>query len=115
MGQWMAPELWAACRHDDREPAEMWVLGLDGSATGDVTALVAVSVEETPHVELIDYWQPTEGNPVPVLDVEEAIRRACRQRQVVPSSPTRSGGNACCRSWPVRASRCSSTRRRLAG
>lgn len=83
MSPWMPPELWAACRDDDREPAEMWVLGLDGSATGDVTALVAVSVEETPRVEVIDYWQPTEGNPVPVLDVEEAIRSACRQRQVV--------------------------------
>ena len=61
----------------------MWVLGLDGSATGDVTALVAVSVEETPHVEVIDYWQPTDANPVPVLDVEEAVWRACRERQVI--------------------------------
>jgi len=83
MHQWMPPELWIACADPDRERAEMWVLGLDGSATGDVTALVAVSVEETPHVEVIDYWQPTEGNPVPVLDVEEAVRSACRDRQVI--------------------------------
>lgn len=61
----------------------MWVLGLDGSATGDVTALVAVSMEDVPQIEVINYWQPTPGNPVPVLDVEERIREACKERQVV--------------------------------
>jgi phage terminase large subunit-like protein len=61
----------------------MWVLGLDGSATGDVTALVAVSVEDLPHVEVIDYWQPSSEAPVDVLLVEETIRQACRDRQVV--------------------------------
>lgn len=83
MHQWMAPELWAACVDRERERAEMWVLGLDGSATGDVTALVAVSMEDVPHVEVIEWWQPTLGNPVPVLDVEERVREACRERQVV--------------------------------
>jgi phage terminase large subunit-like protein len=32
---------------------------------------------------VIDYWQPTTQDPVPVLDVEEAIRIACKERQVV--------------------------------
>lgn len=84
MHQWMAPELWAACAEPGRAVSArpMWVLGLDGSATGDVTALVAVSVETTPHVEVIEWWQPTLGNPVPVLDVEERIRGACKERQV---------------------------------
>jgi phage terminase large subunit-like protein len=83
---WITPELWAAARAaGDAELGDdtMWVLGLDGSATGDVTALVAVSVAEVPHVEVIDYWQPSERDPVPVLDVEEAIRIACKERQVV--------------------------------
>jgi phage terminase large subunit-like protein len=82
---WITPELWAACAspRTDVDPQAMWVLGLDGSATGDVTALVAVTVEDVPHVEVIDYWQPTTQDPVPVLDVEEAIRIACKERQVV--------------------------------
>lgn len=82
---WITPELWAACVDADRiaDPETMWVLGLDGSATGDVTALVAVSMEDVPHIEVIDYWQPTTSDPVPVLDVEEAIRIACKERQVV--------------------------------
>jgi phage terminase large subunit-like protein len=87
MHQWMAPELWAACVTLEPSTSDrgdlMWVLGLDGSATGDVTALVAVSVEDVPHVEVIDYWQPSTQDPVPVLDVEEAIRIACKERQVV--------------------------------
>jgi phage terminase large subunit-like protein len=85
MHQWMAPELWAACavNHGLHDADRMRVLGLDGSATGDVTALVAVSMEEIPHIEVIDYWQPTTSDPVPVLDVKEAIRIACKERQVV--------------------------------
>jgi phage terminase large subunit-like protein len=84
MHQWMPPELWAACADHDRlvDEGTMWVLGLDGSATGDVTALVAVSVEDLPHVEVVAYWQPTERDPVPVLEVEEAIRVVCKERQV---------------------------------
>jgi len=82
---WIGPELWAACADLDRiiDEGTMWVLGLDGSATGDVTALVAVSVEDVPRVEVIAYWQPTTQDPVPVLDVEEAIRIACKEHQVV--------------------------------
>jgi phage terminase large subunit-like protein len=47
---WITPELWAAAADRDRivDESTMWVLGLDGSATGDVTALVAVSVEDVP-------------------------------------------------------------------
>ncbi|MDP9328025.1 MAG: terminase large subunit [Actinomycetota bacterium] len=82
--QWMARELWEACAAPDRaDAADRWVLGFDGSSVGDATALVAVSVEERPHVEVIQWWQPTAAAAVPVLDVEEAIRRACRDRQVV--------------------------------
>jgi phage terminase large subunit-like protein len=85
MHQWMAPELWAACAARDRDVdvEVQWVLGLDGSATADVTALVAVSVEDRPHIEVIAYWQPDDENPVPILDVEEAVRVACKERQVI--------------------------------
>jgi phage terminase large subunit-like protein len=81
---WISGELWAACATTPVAGDDvMWVLGLDGSATGDVTALVAVSVEDKPHIEVVAYWQPSTEEPVPVLDVEEAIKVACKERQVV--------------------------------
>jgi len=76
--------MWAACaQFSDRSENLSWVLGLDGSSTGDVTALVACSVEDRPRIEVIAYWQPTKDEPVPVLDVEETIRLTCKDRQVV--------------------------------
>jgi phage terminase large subunit-like protein len=44
---------------------------------------VAVSVEDEPLVTVVEFWQPTAAAPVPVLDVEEAIRIACEERKVV--------------------------------
>jgi phage terminase large subunit-like protein len=81
---WIPSTMWEACAEPDRtDTGDRWVLGLDGSATADVTALVAVSVHDRPHIEVVAYWEPSEGTPVPVLDVEEAVRQACRDRQVV--------------------------------
>lgn len=63
------------------------VLGFDGSFSGDCTALVAVSVGETPHVVVVECWErPDDADDtwrVPILDVEQAIREACRRWQVV--------------------------------
>ncbi len=81
---WIGASMWAACaQFSDRSENLSWVLGLDGSSTGDVTALVACSVEDRPRIEVIAYWQPTKDEPVPVLDVEETIRLTCKDRQVV--------------------------------
>jgi phage terminase large subunit-like protein len=62
------------------------VLGFDGSFNGDCTALVAVSVDANPHVQVVEAWErPTDADEswqVPILDVEGTIRAACRRWQV---------------------------------
>lgn len=63
------------------------VLGFDGSFNGDCTALVAVSVAEVPRIEVVACWErPFDAGDdwrVPIADVEQAIRDACRRWQVV--------------------------------
>ena len=63
------------------------VLGFDGSFNGDCTAIVAISVGEKPHIMPVATWEkPDEADAnwqVPVLDVEEAIRDACKRWQVM--------------------------------
>jgi phage terminase large subunit-like protein len=84
---WLPPGAWAACADPGREipdGADV-VLGFDGSYNGDTTAIVAATVEPQPHLELIGLWDRPEGArewAVPVLDVEQAIRDACRRWQV---------------------------------
>jgi phage terminase large subunit-like protein len=85
-GQWLPQSAWDEC-HDSRgipDGAEV-VLGLDGSFSGDSTALIAVEVGEFPHVTVAGHWEkpPTSAEwRVPILDVEESIRTACLRWQV---------------------------------
>jgi phage terminase large subunit-like protein len=62
------------------------VLGFDGSFNNDSTALVAVECAEVPHVDVVACWErPPDADDswrVPVADVEQAIRDACRRWQV---------------------------------
>jgi phage terminase large subunit-like protein len=61
------------------------VLGFDGSFNNDSTALVVVSVAATPHIDVAACWEKPVGVDdwqVPVVDVEQAIRDACRRWQV---------------------------------
>ena len=62
------------------------VLGFDGSFNGDCTAIVGVTCEETPHVFIVEMWEKPDGESadwqVPVMDVEQSIREACRKWQV---------------------------------
>lgn len=78
-GAWMEGESWMACAIDEAIPlgAEI-VLGFDGSASGDSTALVAATVDEIPHVAVLGSWE-NPGDPrwrVPRRDVLETIRAA---------------------------------------
>ncbi len=61
-------------------------LGFDGSFNNDSTALVVVACGDTPHVDVVECWEkdPLDGPDwvVPILDVEDAIRQACRRWQV---------------------------------
>jgi hypothetical protein len=43
---------------------------------------VAATVAERPHVELVELWEPA-GGQVPIVDVEAAIRAACRRWRVL--------------------------------
>jgi hypothetical protein len=62
------------------------VLGFDGSHNSDSTAVVAVSCGPIPHIDVVSCWErpETAGEDwkVPVLDVEQAIRAACRRWNV---------------------------------
>ena len=62
------------------------VLGFDGSYSQDSTALVVVSCTETPHIDVVQCWERPLGAAqdwtVPIVDVEDAIREACRRWQV---------------------------------
>jgi hypothetical protein len=64
---------------DDGRP---FAVPLDGSFSQDCTALVAVTVDHPRHVDVVELWEPPIGGTeyrVPVADVEEAIREACRR------------------------------------
>ena len=61
-------------------------LGFDGSYNGDSTALCVVSCGDMPHVDVVRCWEkPVDGQPdwtVPIQEVEDAIRAACKRWQV---------------------------------
>jgi phage terminase large subunit-like protein len=81
---WLPPSAWAACADATRsipDGAEV-VLSFDGSCNGDTTVLVVAAVDQRPHVDLVELWEP-DGRQVPVVDVEHAIRQACRRWRVL--------------------------------
>jgi phage terminase large subunit-like protein len=84
---WLPPGAWEACEAPVgvADGAEV-VLGFDGSFNGDCTALVAVTVEDTPHVEVVAAWERAAGTlddwQVPIVEVEDTIRAACGRWQV---------------------------------
>lgn len=62
------------------------VVALDGSFSDDTTALLAGTVSASPHFDTIRVWQRPPGDDsyrVPVAEVEQAIRDACKRWQVV--------------------------------
>ena len=61
------------------------VVALDGSFSDDTTALLLGTVGAEPHFDVLQVWDP-KGDPdyrVPVAEVEQAIRDACKRYQVV--------------------------------
>jgi phage terminase large subunit-like protein len=74
------------------EPDTRIVMGFDGSERRDSTALVGVTLEERPHVFVIEVWERPEnatGWKVPRAEVKEKIAWAMRQYEVVefPGDP----------------------------
>ncbi|MEV5943657.1 terminase large subunit [Streptomyces sp. NPDC051994] len=88
---WLPAGAWDACAGTGGVPDGSEVtLGFDGSFNNDSTALVVVSCpagsDELPHVDVVEAWErpSTAGNDwtVPIVDVEAAIRTACRRWRV---------------------------------
>lgn len=82
---WLPFGAWDRCadRHGIPDGTEV-VLGFDGSFNNDSTALIVATCEERPHVDVAGLWENPgdEGWRVPIFDVEETIRQACRRWQV---------------------------------
>jgi phage terminase large subunit-like protein len=84
-GAWLSQAAWDECRVARPIPdgADV-VLALDGSFSGDCTALMAVELGEYPHMVVAGLWE-SDGTPewrVNYGDVEEHIRALCRQWRV---------------------------------
>ena len=62
------------------------ILGFDGSFSGDASVIVGVTIEEVPHVFLVEAWekQPedTDDWRVDSLEVENSIIKACSEMNV---------------------------------
>lgn len=62
------------------------VIALDGSFSDDTTALLVATVAADPHFDVLATWERPTGDEsyrVPVAEVEQTIRDACRRWQVV--------------------------------
>lgn len=71
---------------EDIADGEQVVLALDGSFNSDATALLVATVGTSPHMDVAGLWEPPVGDSdyrVPVQDVEDVIRAACRRWNVV--------------------------------
>lgn len=87
-GTWLPDGTWdeIATARDGIPRGARVVVALDGSFSGDSTALVACSVEERPKLQVIHCWEAAPETPdwrVPISDVEEEIRESCRRWQVL--------------------------------
>ena len=86
------------CRPEPIPDGAEVVLALDGSWGGtdaDSTALVLATIGAEPHVDLYRVWE-NDGTPpwrVPILEVEDAIREACKRWRVkeIAADPFRLG------------------------
>lgn len=94
LGQWVSgADAWLphglfedlADEHREVPDGTKVVLGFDGSASRDTTALVGVTVEEQPHVFVVGLWE-AEDDPrwsVPREWVDDAVRDAFRRYKVL--------------------------------
>ena len=86
-GSWLPPGVWDALSTGDPVPAGTEVvLSVDGSYNSDSTALVVATVSSSPHFDVLGCWEPPEGAEdwtVPLHDVMDAIRQACKRFRVL--------------------------------
>ena len=86
---WLPAGAWDACAEPNHviEDGAAVVLGFDGSVNRDATALVVVSCEDRPHVDIAGLWERPNGPAaaewrVPVTEVLGTIRGACERWKV---------------------------------
>ncbi len=86
-GAFLAPGVWDGLSTGLGVPdGSEVVVALDGSFSDDTTALLVATVAAEPHVDVVGVWERPNGDEsyrVPVADVEDAIRAACRRWRVV--------------------------------
>ena len=85
--EWLPTGAWAARAVSAKIPDGAQVmLGIDGSYNDDSTAVVAASCAQSPHIEVVGCWEQPEAQEgewtVPILEVEDAIRAACKKWRV---------------------------------
>ena len=86
-GAFLPAGTWASLDTGQPVPdGERVVVALDGSFSDDTTALLVATVAEEPHFDVIAVWERPGGEEsyrVPVAEVEQTIRDACRRWDVV--------------------------------
>lgn len=87
-GTWLPREEWVACAAASRKVRRNTriVLGFDGSASGDSTALVAATVEKNPHVWVAGVWERPDDSPgwkVPRDEVSQTVEGMFDRYQVL--------------------------------
>jgi hypothetical protein len=83
---WLPNGAWEAREINEIDKDVPVVLGFDGSFSGDASVIVGVTVEDEPHVFLVQAWekQPTDRDDwrVDSLEVENTIIEACQKYNV---------------------------------
>jgi len=98
LNQWVSSQLswlpngtWDACADESElDPDAQYILGFDGSFSGDSTIIVACSIpsseDELPRISLVRAWEkPADADDswrVNIQDAEDAIAEFCRKYQV---------------------------------
>lgn len=85
--RWLPLGAWDACAKPDfglpPDGTEI-AIGFDGSYSGDSTAIVGATLEETPHLFVIAAWEKGRDPEwkIDIPDVEQALRNACQRWRV---------------------------------
>jgi phage terminase large subunit-like protein len=86
-GRFLPPGVWDGLSTGEPVPdGTAVVVALDGSFSDDTTALLLGKVDKAPHFDVLRVWERPPGDSdyrVPVAEVEQTIRDACRRWQVV--------------------------------
>jgi hypothetical protein len=98
------PDLWRQ-RASKRPIAAPIVVVFDGSYARDSTALIGCTVEETPHLFVIDAWEKPPNAPgwrVPVLEVEASLETAMETFEVLELAPDPPGWRSEIEGWEAK-------------